>query len=348
MFSAGVAIVGHLAAISFALALAACGGFNTGPLSDPSSEATLAARTCIGDNGRGVVRIAGGAFKMGQADVYAEEGPVRTVTVSPFWIDRTEVTNAQFARFVAATGYVTVAEQPVDPSAFAVRVEQIPPDMLKPGSAVFTQPDHPSNRYTDWWAYVPGANWKKPYGPTGPDQGANEPVVHLAYADMEAYAKWRGGRIPTEAEWEFAAKAGRPDYTAQPDEANSWQGVFPVVNEKADGFEGIAPVGCFAANPLGLYDMIGNVWEMTSDFYAPGHDPRAPARDPKGPSENDAYDPANPGMPSRVIKGGSYLCAPNYCRRYRPAARTGRDSGLGASNVGFRTAYDREPVQNGN
>jgi sulfatase modifying factor 1 len=329
---------------SLVFALVACGGPNSGHAGEETPAATSDTHSCASDTAGAVVRIAGGSFAMGQAGVYAEEGPVRTVTVSPFWMDRTEVTNAQFARFVAATGYVTVAEKPVDAATFGVPPEQIPSDMLKPGSAVFTQPERPSNRYTDWWAYVPGASWKKPYGPTGPDQRPDEPVVHLAYADMEVYAKWRGGRLPTEAEWEFAAKAGTPEYTAQPDEANTWQGVFPVANENTDGFKGIAPVGCFAANPLGLYDMIGNAWEMTSDFYAPGYDAKTSLRDPKGPSENDAYDPANPGLPSRVIKGGSYLCAPNYCRRYRPAARTGRDSGMGASNVGFRVAYAREPA----
>jgi formylglycine-generating enzyme required for sulfatase activity len=208
---------------------------------------------------------------------------------------------------------------------------------------VFTPPDRPSRNYADWWAYVPGTSWKKPYGPGGPDAAPDQPVVHLGWDDMQAYAAWAGGRLPTEAEWEFAASAGAADSTAQPgpDAANSWQGVFPVVNEAADGFKGIAPVGCFAPNAFGLYDMVGNVWEVTADFYRPGHDPRA-ASNPRGPSESDAYDPLNPGFPSRVMKGGSYLCAPNYCQRYRPESRQGRDPGLGASNVGFRLAYDSQ------
>jgi len=287
------------------------------------------------------VHIKGGTFMMGSNAVYAEEGPPRETRVGEFWIDPHEVTNAQFAAFVQATGHVTVAEKPVDPAAFGVPVEQIPAYMLKPGSAVFTPPDRPSRNHADWWAYVPGASWKKPYGPNGPDAVAGQPVVHLAWDDMQAYARWKGGRLPTEAEWEYAASAGAADSTAQPapDAANSWQGVFPVVNEARDGFKGIAPVGCFAPNALGLYDMIGNVWEVTADFYRAGHDPNA--RDnPRGPGENDAYDPLNPGFASRVMKGGSYLCAPNYCQRYRPESRQGRDPGLGASNVGFRLAYD--------
>jgi formylglycine-generating enzyme required for sulfatase activity len=157
---------------------------------------------------------------------------------------------------------------------------------------------------------------------------------------MQAYAEWRGGRLPTEAEWEYAASAGQPATTEQPREANSWQGAFPIVNAETDGFKGLAPVGCYAPNGNGLYDMVGNAWEVTADFFRPGHDPAA-TNNPRGPSENAAYDPLNPGSASRVMKGGSFLCAPNYCQRYRPAARQGRDPGLGASNVGFRLAYDR-------
>lgn len=291
------------------------------------------------------VQIAGGTFLMGEDAVYAEEGPPRETTVAGFWIDPHEVTNAQFRAFVTATGYVTVAEKPVDPAAFGVPREQIPPEMLLPGSAVFTPPARPSKNYWDWWKYVPGANWMKPYGPDGPDAQPDQPVVHLAWDDMQAYARWKGGRLPTEAEWEYAAAARAPRSTAQPaaDQANSWQGVFPVVNEGTDGFKGLAPVGCYAPNAFGLYDMVGNVWEVTADYFRPGHDPAA--RDnPKGPSENDAYDPLNPVGPSRVVKGGSYLCAPNYCQRYRPQSRQGRDPGLGTSNVGFRLVYDAAPA----
>lgn len=277
----------------------------------------------------GPVAIEGGSFVMGQLDVYPEEeGPLREVEVGSFWIDPHEVTNRQFAEFVAATGYVTFAERPVDPALYGMPRERIPPELLAPGSAVFTPPP-PGSDGARWWTYVPGASWRKPYGPEGRDRADNEPVVHLAYEDMEAYARWRGGRLPSEAEWEFAAKAGQGNATGQPAQANSWQGVFPVVNHGEDGFEGIAPVGCYAPNAFGLYDMIGNVWEMTSDHYAFGHDPAAPA-----PGEATALP-----LP-RVIKGGSFLCAPNYCRRYRPAARSRHEPSLGTSNVGFRLVYD--------
>jgi formylglycine-generating enzyme required for sulfatase activity len=235
-----------------------------------------------------------------------------------------------------------VAEKPVDVSAFAVPADQIPAELLEPGSAVFTPPDRPSNSYADWWKYVPGASWRKPYGPDGPGPQPDEPVVHLAWADMSAYAEWKGGRMPTEAEWEFAASAEQPASSRQPKEANSWQGVFPAFNEETDGFKDIAPVACFDPNTNGLYDMVGNVWEVTSDLFHPGHNP-AETVNPRGPSEDQAHDPFNPGFTSRVMKGGSYLCAPNYCQRYRPAARQGRDPGMGASNVGFRLAYDNWP-----
>lgn len=325
-----------LAAIALS-GLAACGG----PREDAPGERT-AARGCATPPDA-PVPIAGGRFDMGQTDVYPEEGPIRTVQLHDFWLDRHEVTNRQFAAFARATRYRTVAERPVDPAQFDVPRERIPPAMLQPGSAVFTPPERPSNDYLDWWTYVPGASWRKPQGPGGPDAAADAPVVHLAYADMAAYASWAGGRLPTEAEWEYAARAGAAAFTGQPTEANSWQGVFPVADEGRDGFKGLAPVGCFAPNAWGLHDMIGNVWEMTSDFYAPGHDPDADPVDPRGPDAEAAFDPANPTTPSRVVKGGSYLCAPNYCRRYRAAARQGRDTGLGASNVGFRLAYDRAP-----
>lgn len=322
-----------------ALTLSAC---EQSDLDSENAGAAKIARSCTKPNSD-PVRLNGGSFQMGQENVYREEGPVRQVSVDGFWIDPHEVTNGQFAKFVVETDYVTLAEKPVDPSMFAVPVEQIPAFMLEPGSAVFTPPARPSNNYADWWEYRPGTSWLKPYGPDGADYQIDEPVVHLAYADMEAYARWAGGRIPTEAEWEYAATAGDAPYTEQPEEANSWQGVFPVVNYETDGFKDISPVGCYEPNPNKLYDMVGNVWEVTADLYRPEHDP-SQTKNPQGPSENAAYDPDNPGFTSRVIKGGSYLCAPNYCQRYRPAARSGRDTGMGASNVGFRLAYDQAPT----
>ena len=337
---------GYLFAAVAAFTLTACGEFESAETEQslPSGAEDFATVSTCQDVVSAPVRIEGGSFVMGSAAVYAEEGPERETIVKGFWIDPHEVTNRQFAQFVAVTGYETVAEKPVDPEQFGIPVEQIPPFRLKPGSAVFTPPERPSRNYGDWWEYLPGANWRKPYGPQGPDARPDQPVVHLAWDDMRAYADWKGGRIPTEAEWEYAASAGADKYTDQPDPrlANSWQGVFPLVNEGKDGFKGIAPVGCFEANAYGLYDMVGNVWEVTADFFRPGHNP-ADRDNPRGPSENAAYDPLNPGFASRVMKGGSYLCAPNYCQRYRPESRQGRDTGLGASNVGFRLVYDSAP-----
>lgn len=322
------------------LTLVACAA---GDEASGGAETARAARDCDAVNER-PARIPGGTFLMGQAGIYGEEGPVRPTRVDGLWIDRHEVTNRQFAEFVRATGHVTVAERPVDPAAFGVPEDQIPPHLLLPGSAVFTPPARPSTNYADWWIYLPGASWKRPFGPDGRAARPAEPVVHLGWADMAAYAAWKGGRLPTEAEWEYAAAAGAPPSREQPgpQAANSWEGVFPMVNSEADGFAGLAPVGCFTPNAFGLYDMIGNVWEVTADFYRPVHDP-ADTDNPRGPSENAAYDPYNPAGSSRVMKGGSYLCAPNYCQRYRPAARQGRDPGMGTSNVGFRLAYDEAP-----
>lgn len=335
-----------LAPMTAAAALWACSEEAPEPQGAQSITEFTTTKTCSRPPDK-PVRIEGGTFSMGSNAVYTEEGPERETTVDGFWIDPHEVTNRQFGEFVDATSYVTIAEKPVDPEQFGVPVDQIPPQMLEPGSAVFTPPEKFSRNYSDWWEYVPGANWKKPYGPNGPDAQPDQPVVHLGWEDMAAYAKWKGGRIPTEAEWEYAAGAGAEKYTDQPapDKANSWQGVFPVVNEASDGFKGIAPVGCFRPNAFGLYDMVGNVWEVTADLYRPGHDPDD-HENPRGPSENAAYDPLNPSMPSRVMKGGSYLCSPNYCQRYRPESRQGRDQGMGASNVGFRLVYDRMPPAN--
>ena len=323
--------------VGLAFTLSACGTSD-----DRSSDAVVARPSCE-SVAAAVVAIPDGTFVMGSDAVYSEEGPPRTTRVDQFWIDRSEVTNSQFERFVAATGYRTVAELPVDPSSFGMPEDEIPPDLLKAGSAVFFAPA--GTEQSGGWRYLPGAYWRMPQGPRGPEARADHPVVHLAYEDMAAYAEWRGGRLPSEAEWEYAATAGAPETIEQPAPtgANSWQGVFPYLDEGRDGYRDTAPVGCFKPNAFGLFDMIGNVWEVTADYYQDGHDPLR-NDNPSGPSlielRRTSVSNDGPDQFDRVMKGGSYLCAPNYCRRYRPEARHARDPGLGASNVGFRVAYD--------
>ena len=308
----------HLLALAF-LVIGACG--RAPDVTAPAAADCVAASE--------PVFIEGGDFIMGDDGAYPEEGPARTLAVSSFWIDPAEVTVDRFAAFVAATGYATIAERPDGPA---------------PGGAVFQPASDAVAGGINWWRYVPGANWRRPQGPDMPAAAPNEPVTQIAFDDALAFAEWAGGRLPTEAEWEFAARAGAPHRAgsyAPPQAANTWQGFFPVQNTAEDGFEGVAPAGCFAPNGFGLYDMIGNVWEWTADWYAPQRPDET--RDPKGPSQQASYDPANPGVASRVIKGGSYLCAKNYCMRYRPAARHAQDTGLGTNHIGFRLAYDRAP-----
>jgi len=290
----------------------------------------------------GMTWIAGGTFLMGSNQAYAEEQPPRYATVTGFWIDRTEVTNAQFAAFVAATGYKTVAERGLNAKDYP----DLPKEALVPGSMVFFEP--PANArismdVTQWWRYVPGADWRHPDGPGSSIAGRdNHPVVHIAYADADAYAKWLGRSLPTEAEWEFAARGGlNGKEFAWGDEqtpdgqwmANSWQGFFPFADDKSDGYHGTAPVGCFPPNGYGLYDMIGNVWEWASDWYEAGHKFADGDIDPTGPAKMTS----TVGGPLHVIKGGSWLCSANFCARYRPAARQPEEADLGASHIGFRT-----------
>lgn len=294
------------------------------------------------------VRIEGGEFDMGDADFYPEEQPVRRVAVSPFEITRTEVTNDEFAAFVAATGYVTTAERALDPAAHP----GWPAALLAPGSMVFSPPEEAValDDPMAWWRYVAGADWRHPAGPVSDIDGRGDhPVVQVSPEDAEAYAAWIGGRLPTEAEWEFAARGGLDGASYAWGEvynplegwkANTWQGRFPSEDKAGDGFAGAAPVGSFAPNGYGLSDMAGNVWEHVADWWVPGH-PDRPEVDPQGPPEAFAARFSHPEVgPMRVVKGGSWLCAPSYCLRYRPAARQSQESGLGANHIGFRVARD--------
>ena len=296
----------------------------------------------------GLVLVPGGTFGMGCEDFYPEERPIHRVTVDDFWMDRHPVTVAEFRRFVKATGHVTVAERPLDPALYP----GADPALLVPGSLVFrrTRGPVPLDDVGAWWSYVPGARWNRPEGPLSETYGrARHPVVHVAHEDAEAYAAWAGKALPTEAEWERAARGGIEGATyAWGDEevpdgrylANFWQGEFPWRNTAADGFPGTSPVGSYAPNGYGLYDMTGNVWEWTSDFFTPRHPDEAAKACcvPHNPRAADADASMGPGerIPRRVIKGGSHLCAPSYCLRYRPAARQGEAVDTSTSHIGFR------------
>jgi formylglycine-generating enzyme required for sulfatase activity len=278
-----------------------------------------------------MVFVPAASFTMGRDAAFPEEGPSSKRTVAGFWMDRTEVTNAQFAEFVAATGYRTLAER-------GVRVADDAAAPVIPGSAVFRpQSERGGVRGLEsWWQFVPGANWREPEGPGSSLHGLEQhPVVHIAWEDAAAYAAWAGKSLPTEEQFERAAQTSARKNAAGEHAANTWQGLFPMRNEPADGYVGAAPVACYAPNALGLYDMIGNVWEWTASAYYPRHDFAAKAQYPEG------YDPNQPEEPVAVLKGGSYLCAPEYCMRYRPEARIGQSKGLGASHIGFRTVRNQ-------
>lgn len=295
--------------------------------------------------------IPGGTFLMGSDRHYPEEAPSHTVSVDGFWIDRTPVTNRQFKEFVRATGHVTFAEVAPDPKDYPDAL----PHMIFAGSLVFTPPNHPVDLhdYSQWWTLLKGANWRHPYGPKSNIKSLGDhPVVHVSHADALAYANWAGKDLPTEAEWEFAARGGLNGAEfAWGDEfipggvhqANTWQGQFPFENRCEDGHARTSPVTTYPPNGYGVSDMIGNVWEWTSDWWAPKH--RADAKkaccipqNPRGGSEQDSHDPSLPlsRIPRKVIKGGSHLCAPNYCRRYRPAARHAEPIDTSTSHLGFR------------
>jgi formylglycine-generating enzyme len=306
---------------------------------------------------RDMIRVPGGSFLMGSDRHYPEEKPAHRATVAPFWIDRTPVTNHAFREFVDATGYVTLAEVPPDPKDYPGAL----PHMLKAASLVFTPPGRAVDlrNWSSWWAFTFGAQWRHPYGPGTTIDGLDDhPAVHVALQDVEAYARWAGKELPTEAEWEFAARGGLDGAEfAWGDEfapggrhlANTWQGEFPNENLKADGYERTSPVTAFPPNGYGLYDMIGNVWEWTVTWYAPRHEPGAAApahassccgaaTSPRANAEQASLDPCQPAVkiPRRVLKGGSHLCAPNYCRRYRPAARHAQQIDTSMSHLGFR------------
>jgi formylglycine-generating enzyme required for sulfatase activity len=304
--------------------------------------------------GDGMVELPAARFRLGSDRFYPEEGPVREVEVDGFAIDRGPVTVAQFARFADETGYVTLAERAPDPAQYP----DADPSLLVPGSAVF----HPTARPVplddpgQWWAYVPGADWRHPWGPRSDNsERRDHPVTHTAYEDAEAYARWAGKELATEAEWEYAARGGlaeaifawgnelRPGGELM---ANFWQGDFPWRNTGAKGWRGTTPVGLFPANGYGLLDMTGNVWEWTSDYYSPRgagsgtvtHACCAPPANPRTESPDESYDTGRPGahIPRRVVKGGSHLCAPSYCLRYRPAARQPEAIDTSTSHIGFR------------
>jgi formylglycine-generating enzyme len=307
----------------------------------------------------GMVWIEGGEFSMGSTDPLArpDEQPVHRVRVDGFWMDETEVTNAQFRAFVEATGYLTVAERPVD---WEELKKQLPPgtpkppnEVLQPGSVVFTPPDHAVDlaRHAQWWSWTIGANWRHPEGPASDLKGKDDhPVVHVAFEDALAYCAWAGKTLPTESQWEFAARGGldRAVNTWGPEpidhtRANTWQGEFPHRNTTEDGFARTAPVRQFPPNAFGLYDMAGNVWEWCSDLYRPDAyarrlvlaGPGGVVENPTGPERS--LDMRNPHAPeSRVQRGGSYLCNDSYCASYRPSARMAAPPDTGMQHLGFR------------
>jgi sulfatase modifying factor 1 len=294
--------------------------------------------------------IPGGSYRIGAGAQLPEEKPVRTLRISPFCLDRSEVSNDRFAAFVAATGYVTVAERqlPVD------QFPELQASERAPGSLVF-QPVGGSGPIEElsWWHWVPGADWRNPEDP-GSDlaRRGQHPVVQVAYEDAEAFARWAGQSLPSEAQWEFAARGGLKDQvfawgnTLNPRRANTWQGSFPSSNTAEDGHIGTAPVGSFAASCYGLFDMTGNVWEWPQDCYAVGHQPLAAGSDPMFSSAAATGDPRDPGVAKHVIKGGSFLCSETYCCRYRPEAREAQSPDTGTSHFGFRLVSSL-PADNG-
>ena len=300
-----------------------------------------------------MVHIPAGTFQIGTNDpAFPDAHPVHKVFVKEFWMDEHEVTNAEFERFVKSTNYVTVAERKLNPKDYP----GVPVESLVPGSGVFSPPGQPVNldNPLQWWKYVAGASWRHPFGPASNIIGQeNNPVVHVSYEDALAYAKWADKRLPTEAEWEYAAQGKQPGLKyywgneLKPGgkwKANIYQGDFPNNNTAEDGFAGIAPVKRYPANGYGLYDMDGNVWEWCDDFYRPDYYAKSPSDNPKGPA--DSYDPDEPNVVKRVQRGGSFLCSDQYCIRYRPGSRGKGEVSSGSNNLGFRCVKDGDGLAN--
>ena len=338
-FGTRVAVVG----LGLVLALALGGWLAFGPARRRAPD--VGAAKSPGAAPSGMVRVPAGTFWMGGNErATMDAGPSHLVTLDGFWIDRTEVTNLQYAEFVKATHYLTVAERKPDPKQFP----GAPLDALVPGSAVFAPPREAValDDYLQWWRYLPGASWQHPEGPESTIDGKDDfPAVQISFEDAEAYARWAGKRLPTEAEWEYAARGGldrrvyvwgdsrEPEGKAR---MNYWQGRFPVRNLATDGFVSLAPVGSFEPNGYGLLDMAGNVWEWCSDWYRPGYEVIGPGpqSNPQGPATS--HDPMEPGVPKRVQRGGSFLCSDEYCTRYLPGSRGKAEVDSAASHVGFR------------
>ena len=344
--------------VFFAAVTGVLGGGNTAvvPSQSAASTPTLSRRTAApGKAPEGMIWIPGGEFWMGSDEPdFADARPWHRVYVNGFWMDKTEVTNEQFEKFVKATGYVTIAERTPTREEFPTA----PEENLVAGSVVFTPPDQavPLDNHLRWWSYVKGANWRHPAGPDSDIKGKETyPVVHIAYDDALAYCKWAGKRLPTEAEFEFAARGGldRKPY-AWGDEfrpggkwmANTWQGKFPVKDAGEDGYAGIAPVKSFPPNGYGLYDMAGNIWEWCSDWYRPDYyeglaNKGEVVRNPHGP--DSALDPTEPNEKKRVHRGGSFLCNEQYCSRYIVGTRGKGEVNTGTNHLGFRCVKSPSP-----